>query len=144
MPFCQKLTTYLKKWFKKVDTFLLDNTETAVQIVGKFKYYINNPVADLLMQIIPGELDDTILFSVRKAVDLSLDKLMLLSGCTHDVDLESKLLCYSRFLRNLPKDIRDAQLFKFASLLAKQLDGGRFSQSDYDMITQSVYVSDVS
>lgn len=141
MAFCQKMTAYLKKWFKKVDAFLLDNTETAVQIVGKFKYYINNPVADLLIQIIPGELDDKILFAIRKSIDLSLDKLIVLSGCNNEADLESKLLCYARFLKNLPKDVRDAQLLKFASLLTKQLDGERFSQKDYDMITQSVYTS---
>ncbi|MBN8785453.1 MAG: hypothetical protein J0I84_00030 [Terrimonas sp.] len=141
MAFCSKVTASIRRWFKKVDAFLVANTETAISIVGKFKYYINNPIVDILTGIIPGQYDDAIKFAIRKAVDLSLDKLTVLSGCNTLTDPNEKLVCYANFLRGLPKDIRDAQLLKFASLVTKQLDGSRFSMKDYDLAVQATYTA---
>ncbi len=141
MAFCKKAGDFLRKWFKKVDTFLLDNTELAVIVVGRFKVIIDNPVMDIITQIIPGNIDDVIKQSLRKGVNLALDKLVTLSGCNNMVTVEEKLLCYANFLKDLPKEIRDAQLFKFASLLSAELDNKRFDQKDYDLITQSVYTA---
>jgi len=142
MAFCSKVGGKIRSWFKRLDEYLLNNTKTAITAVSRFKVIIDSPVVDILTTMIPGSLDDKIKEALRKAVNLSIDRLIVLSGCNDLVTTQDKLLCYANFLSGLPKEVRDAQLFKFASLITKELDESRFDQKEYDLVTQSVYTTE--
>lgn len=139
MAFCKKCQPKVKQFVKKFDEWLLKNVDIAVTAVQGIKRFIDNPVIDLITAVIPGTLDDRIKIKLRESLSFSLEQLIIVSGCNKSGTVEEKLLCYTQWLATLPAAVKDAHLFKLASLVTAGLDEHRFSVYEYDTAAQLFY-----
>ncbi|MGN6437529.1 MAG: hypothetical protein ACTHMM_13395 [Agriterribacter sp.] len=138
MSFCKKCTPRVKDFFKKVDKFLIENTTIVISFVSKIKAALDNPAVDILTAIIPGEFDDKLKTALRVGLSLAVNKLVEFDKCNSGTDQE-RIICYLNYIKTLPTDLRDAQLFKLGALITKSIDGNRFKQYEYDTALQLSY-----
>lgn len=141
MAFCKKCQPQIKEFLKKFDDWLLKNVDVAILAVQGIKRFIDNPVIDLITVAIPGKLDDQIKVKLRESFAFALDQLIDLGKCNKSDTVEAKLLCYSLWLAQLPKAVKDAHLFKFAALVTANLDEHRYQQFEYDTAAQMFYAA---
>ncbi len=141
MAICKKCQPKVKEFLKKFDEWLLKNVDIAIQAVNGIKKVIDNPVLDIVTAAIPGTLDDRIKVKLRESLAFALDQLIIVCGCNKTETVEQKLLCYTHWLATLPKAVKDAHLFKFASLITANLDEYRYKQFEYDTAAQMFFAA---
>jgi hypothetical protein len=141
MGFCQSFGRKIKKLLNSVDEYVHENVDRAIRITNIIKGAIDSPVLMLLTKIIPGEQDEAVRLFISNALTAALDGLILTKECGGKATLQDKLLCFVNALRELHPDVREAVLFKLASLLSKHLTGTKLSQSQIDLLVQAKYVN---
>jgi hypothetical protein len=136
MAFCRSLSAKLRKVIKCVDKFLEENIDKALAVTNAIKQMLSSPVADTLVNLIPGHWDDTARVAALAALEYALKKLGKIKTVLNDPQLRDFL----QWLESQPESIKETYLSKIASLMAEKLDGQRFQRALYDVFVQARYV----
>ncbi|HMO32314.1 MAG TPA: hypothetical protein PKE63_07860 [Lacibacter sp.] len=138
MKFLKRIWKAISRLWNKVDDFTEQNVEQALRVTSGLKRFLESPAADILEAIIPGNVDALVRKHLLQATNTAVTALGIVDACKGLNDRE-KLLCIINELQKLPKDGRDAVLFKLAALIAKYLDKNKLPQSSYDLLVQGKY-----
>lgn len=138
MKLLKRLWKSIVAIFNKADDFLEAHVTQALRLTSALKKLLDSPVADIVEALIPGDIDKLIREKLLLALDASVKALGIIDTCKGLNDAD-KLRCIVAELQKLPKDGRDAVLFKMAALLVKYMHGSKMSQHMYDLITQARY-----
>jgi hypothetical protein len=136
---CTKFKGKLRSLLSEFDTFVDGHIDTALEITTALKNALSSPVAVIITDIIPGDIDDTIREELVTALGKAIEALTIADACKQYTDLNDKLNCFVQQLKLADPNLQDAILQKLASLVAGLLDGGRLKQSLYDLYTQAKY-----
>lgn len=137
--FCTKFKGQIKKMLQEFDSYVDDHIDIALKITTELKQVLVSPVADIVLAIIPGDIDKAIRAQLINALNKVLEALTIASNCRQYTDVNEKLKCFTDQLRQHDPHLQDAILQKMASLLAGHIDGQRMRQSLYDLYTQAKY-----
>ena len=99
---------------------LKQHAETALSVTRLLKNVLQSPVADIIVAIIPTDIDD----EIRNKIVSALDKF----GRTN--------------IENIPhsaEHIQKAILIKIASIILSELDDNNLKESTYDLVVQATY-----
>lgn len=113
----------------------------SLQVTTAIKNILNNPVADVITAIIPGDWDDKLKATVLEAIEKVLPELMAVDACKHHTELLPMLECWIDQVRAMPKHLQNATLAKLAALLAAIRDTRGLKQNEYDYYVQLLYSS---
>src|SRR5688500_4866451 len=117
---------------KEEDIELRGAAEKAVLLVEKLKNYIDNPVADLLRKIIPGEWDTKAIESVRgKLPGILAD----LRGVESTTDVATAL----QDIKFSGDDAKNRFYHNLATAAARVLSDGKLSYGDAVIAVQLIY-----
>jgi hypothetical protein len=125
--------------FKVIPADIKIYVSQALQVTTLIKKLLDNPIAVIITEIIPGDWDNKIKEAVIHALDQSLPYLLIVDRCKEHKDLPLMIACWIGELRTLPKPVQDALLVKLASLIAAYLDKKELRTSHYDLYTQLLY-----
>lgn len=71
---------FIKKIYNKIPDDLKFKLSAIVQVVENIKTFVDSPTADLITEIIPGDLDDDLKDWLRKVLPAILEKYKDISG----------------------------------------------------------------
>ena len=95
---------------------------------------------DIITAITPTKVDDSLLYKLRKGLDVATSVLNINSTCNQS-DLSERLVCFIHQLKHISPELRDAVYSKMASKIASVLDDAELDSSDYDTLVQLQYVA---
>jgi hypothetical protein len=121
MSFLTKIFNWIKGILDGIPNEIREKAEIALRVTRAIKDNVNNPLVDLITDIIPGDIDDNVKDKIRTCLDKMEDWLEALSGLS-------------------PKEL-NAILIKIASEITACLDDNELPENRYDTITQVVYSS---
>ncbi|RTL56233.1 MAG: hypothetical protein EKK37_17320 [Sphingobacteriales bacterium] len=139
MAFCKNFFAKIKRIYSQIDDALKQYVPLALTVTRKIKEALQSPAADLIEQLIPGDVDKTIRSLLIKGLDYAITSLLVVDECNAAATLEEKLACYMKYLQKLSPDARDAALIKLASLISKDMHGHQLKQHVYDLFTQGKF-----
>ena len=137
--FCTKMKNQVRILLKEFDSYIDAHIDTALQIATGIKNLLASPVADIVTDIIPGNIDDAVRTQLLLALDKAIQALTIADTCKQCLDINDKLKCFVQQLKQHDPQLQDALLQKLASLVAGHLDGLRLKQYLYDLYTQAKY-----
>ena len=120
---------------------LRDFSDKSLQVTYGIKKVLENPVADVITAIIPGDFDDKLRKQILVHINNTLPYLIIVSECKDKGDVNEMLKCWVEKLRQQPAHTRNALLIKFAALLTAAQDGNKLKQSLYDYAVQAEYTA---
>lgn len=147
----KKIINYMKNlfqqivlWVKGVLGNLLDHfkvgAKVAVDITAKLKAIVESEVLDIVVDLIPGELDNKILDKVREILPLVIKKIAIGSGIVSESDSNSEAIQkFIEHLRSLNPDGRKAFWVTFAAELNVALSDGKLTFAEGLILTQLTY-----
>ena len=80
-----KITLFITLMFDKTFAFLAKNSMVAVSVTDMLKKAVESPVADVITALIPGDVDDRIVSSLRA----NLPKVLFKMALIHRISTES-------------------------------------------------------
>ncbi len=129
----------MKALLGEFDNYVNDHIDIALSVTTELKKALSSPVADLLVALIPGDLDSLIRERLVKGLDIAVKALTVAENCKQCTTTEDSLRCFVGQLKQLDPNLQDAVLQKLASLLSFHMDGQRMKQHMYDLYTQAKY-----
>lgn len=137
----KKILNKIKGWFSNSFQFLKNNSELAVKVTAKLKEYVESPMADLAINLIPTNVDNAALILLRK----HLPKVAFKIGVAHQICSESenpnqaigKLI---EHLKGLKLEARAAFWVQFAGELNLAFSDGKITFPEAVMLSQMVYI----
>lgn len=136
---CTKMRPRFKRLLKEFDNYAEQHIDIALRITLAIKQLLLSPAADMLIMVIPGDLDKAIRDQLVSALNKAIDVLTIADQCKTNPDLNEKIKCFTGHLKLAEPELQDAILQKLASLVAGHLDSNRLKQSSYDLFTQAKY-----
>lgn len=115
----------------KARIFMQRNVSGIIDAIQIIKEGISDPKLDVLVLLTDSKVDDNLLRAIRNVMGLLVPKVKKLKDNSKALEL------FVEELRNMPKELRDAILFKTASLTLKDLQG--ISSSQADTLTQLAF-----
>ncbi|KAA2245497.1 hypothetical protein F0L74_05940 [Chitinophaga agrisoli] len=113
------------------------NVDTALKITTTLKSLLDNPAAQILTAIIPGDVDEVIRVKAIQGLNIAIEVLNLESTCKNADSLEAKLECFISEVRKRNPDLQDAIFHKVASIITRSLDDEQKAQNVYDLLVQA-------
>ena len=139
MAFCRKTRSKIKQALQQFDAFIERHAEEALRVTKIIKSAIESPLVELLEAIIPGDADTIFKNKVLQALETGIDTLNIVNTCRQEPNLEAKLVCFVKALKEVSPDLQDAVLQKLQSILLRELDGNTRKQNIYDLFSQAAY-----
>jgi hypothetical protein len=141
MGLCNSAKAFGKKILSKVDKYLTEHVDHALRVTGRIKQLLESPAGVILTDVIPGDLDNKIRVKLIAALTTSIDALSIVDKCGSITDPAAKAQCFITELAKLKPSVKEAFLFKLASLIISELDGNMLKRYEYDFITQGRYAA---
>lgn len=107
---------------KKVEAFLRDHVDDALDIANKIKALVDSPTTVILLGLLPDRLKDQAekaLAKIEPILDKTLTALGIGEDCLNKPTLVDRVACFVERLRELSPAMRSAMYQKFASTYTK-------------------------
>lgn len=137
----RKLRDAIREFFGALPSQIKVIASQSLQVTTALKLILDNPVADVVTTIIPGDWDEKLKASVLQAIEKALPYLQIVDTCKHHTDVNDMLKCWVVEVSKLPRHAQNAMLQKLASLLMAQMHNNELKQSLYDYYQQAYYSS---
>lgn len=126
----QHIINWVKNLFDGIPAELKHYASIALQVTGKIKQAIDNPIVVTIVELTPTDIDDEVRDTLSKCLAVLQD---WLNAETIDKAIDT--------LREMPKKVQNAMLIKLASEITACLDSGALPENQYDIAVQAVYSS---
>jgi len=136
----KRINTFFKNLFDGAYVIFKKNSGIAVRVTQMLKIFVESPLADEIVNIIPLDYDDEILKVLRVHVPVVANKMAILHNImnqtTDGADAVNKIINY---LKTLKPDARISFWVMFAGELNVALSDGKLSLNESLILTQLVY-----
>lgn len=137
--FLKKIWDGIKKAFEGLLPELKKAVAIGVAATDKIKGLIDSPIADMLVAIIPGDVDDKIRVKLQEELPKILIKLKLVENCLGETDPNKIVECALRTLQEMTKEDRKPFLHSLSILIAQVAADGKLDWKDAVYILQWYY-----
>lgn len=137
--FCSKFFGKIKSIFRQFDTYVSEHVAIALQVTTAIRDALSGTASDILLAVIPGDLDAVIRDKVVIALNKAIDALAIIDACKQYTNVADKLQCFIREIKKHNPAVQEALLMKLSSLIAAELDEGKLKQNLYDLFAQAQY-----
>lgn len=137
--FLSKIWDHIKVLFGALPKELKNAVHIGVTVVEGIKAAIDSPVADILTQIIPTDIDDNIKTWLRAKLPEILTELKLADSCTGLTDPNEITACAVKVLGGLGADIQSAFFHNLSVLVAQVAADGKLTWADGVYLLQWYY-----
>lgn len=143
----------MKKFLEKLRLFVVSvvgnvfdlfrlNSEVAVKITSILKKYVEDPASDLIVSIIPGDIDNIILAKLKKVLPVVLEKVSLAHGILLSSETDSDVVsAVIDHLKSISPELRAAFWVSFSGELNVALSDGKLSFAEAVALAQLVYIN---
>lgn len=135
-----KVQAFIQKIFGNSLEYLKKNSAMAVKVTELLKKYVESPISDVAVNIIPGELDNAALIALRKVVPDVVVRVAIFHGIVQSSVVPSeaidKILLY---LKSMNKEARAGFWITFAAQINMALSDGKLTFNEAVILSQLVY-----
>lgn len=135
----KKIFSWIKKLFSSVSTIAEKYVRPAIQIVEAIKKAVDSPVMPVITALIPGNIDDVVLYRLKKALPTVLQRLRIADECAKQTDPLQVIICAIKNLKDYEPDARAATYHSIATLLSVYLSDGKLTWSEAVHLTEYIY-----
>lgn len=125
----------VKKEYERLDSS--GAIDKAITLTTNLRNALTSGIANIIIDIIPGNLDADARNAIVNALDASIKELDLIKGCSTLPNIQDKITCLITKLSGMGTVTQDALIVKLLSLLIKGLDDAQLKQHYYDTIAQT-------
>jgi len=111
----------------------------SIQIVEALKKAVDSPIMPVITALIPGNIDDVVLYRLKKALPTVLLRLRIADECLKQTDPMEVVLCAIKHLKDYEPDARAATYHSIASMLSVYLSDGKLTWSEAVHLTEFIY-----
>lgn len=131
---------FAKKMFSDAMKAARQYSGVAVEVTAKLKDIVENPLLSIAVGIIPGDVDNEILYLLRKVVPAVAMKMAIAHNILHASDSNSDAVAaIVDYLKTLNPDARVGFWITFAGELNIALADGKISIDEAVILTQLAY-----
>lgn len=132
--------SWVKNLFNAIPKEIREYASQSLEVTVNIRNFLNSPVADIITAIIPGTWDDSLKVMAVKYLSEAIPYLTIVDECKDATDEESMIKCWVDKLAEYQPEVRDALLFKLATLLTAKFDNNEaLKQSFYALAVQAKY-----
>ena len=138
--FFSKIVSFLQNLFTNLDSWIHEHVQPSIETVQRIKEFINSPLADAVLQVIPGDADE----ALRDWISVHLDKAISVLGLVKPGDtektLDQKVLDLSAVIKAVTPSMQNSIYLRLASEMAKS-SGSKDEVKGHsvDLLTQMQY-----
>ena len=114
----KKIIEFIKRLFKSFKNLVNKFVEPSILVVEALKKAVESPVTSIIVNIIPGNLDNEIILKLKKFLPEVLKVLKISDECIKYESLDEIVSCVVSKLKTYTEDGRAVQYHNIASLLS--------------------------
>jgi hypothetical protein len=137
--FLSKIWNQVKALFDGIPAELKIAIHVGVIVTENIKNFVDSPAADVLTELIPGDVDDKIKNWLRAKLPAILTELKLADSCSSLTDPNEITACAVKVLQELDGNIKSAFLHNLSILIAQVAADGKLTWSDGVYVLQWYY-----
>ena len=88
----EKLSSFVKSILGNIFDEFKKHSEAAVKVTGNIKKLVESPIADVVVTVIPGDIDNAIVEKLRKVLPEVTQKVAILHGILKENDTNSDII----------------------------------------------------
>lgn len=134
-----KLGSWFKRQFRSLDDQAKKLLPAVIAIVEEVKKVVDSGVANMVTDIIPGTIDDTIKEKARKALPVLIMKLRVAESIVGIEDPTEQIKAILASLKFSSDEDRNAFYHSLSALMLELLSDGKFSWSDAVILAEMYY-----
>jgi hypothetical protein len=144
--FFQRAWGFILKVFgglKKVEAFLRDHIDDALDVANKIKALVESPTTVILLRLLPDRLQaqaEKALKTIEPILDKTLIALGIGEECLGKATLVDRVACFVEKIRAMSPAMRSAVYQKFAATYTKLASGTDQPDNVVDLLVQARYV----
>ena len=123
----KKIINFLKRLFRNLRALAQKYVTPSVAVVEALKKAVESPVTTVIVNIIPGHLDNEIIIKLKKVLPEVLRVLKISDECLKLESLDEIVNCVVTKLKTYTEDGRAVQYHNIASLLSVYLSDKKIS-----------------
>jgi len=135
----KKIFAWIHRLFGGIKTIAEKYIRPSIQVVEALKKAVDSPLLPIITQLIPGNIDDVILYRLKKALPTVLLRLRIADECAKQSDPMEVVLCAIKNLKGYEPDAKAATYHSIAALLSVYLSDGKLSWSEAVHLTEYIY-----
>ncbi|RWY51197.1 hypothetical protein [Mucilaginibacter gilvus] len=139
ISFLTRLWNNIRSLFNRLPAKVKTAVHLGVIITENIKGFVDSPLADVLTDIIPGDIDDKIKQTLRAGLPILLTNLKLAQNCSASSDPQDITNCAIKTLQTMTGEIKNAYLHNLSVLIAQLAADGKLSWSDGVCIVEWYY-----
>lgn len=141
----RELRLWLAKSLGNLFDFVKKNASVAVKVTEALNKAVNSPTADLITDIIPGHLDNTVKIILRQVLPQILQRLLVANGIMQESESITDAIPKTvEYLRSLPKLARASWWIIIAGKLTVELCGGHIPLSSGVAASQQAFEEEIA
>lgn len=132
--------SFVEKTFSNSLSFLKNNSALAVKVTSELKKYVESPIADVVINLIPGTFDNTAVIILRKILPGIVTKMAIAHKLVQESAMPSECIAkIIEYLQGLNKDARTGFWITFAGELNKAMSDGKLTYAEAVILSQLAY-----
>lgn len=137
----EKLSSFVKSLLGNIFDEFKKHSEAAVKVTGNIKKLVESPIADVVVTIIPGDIDNAIVEKLRKVLPEVTQKVAILHGILKENDTNSDIIAsVIENLKEMNPDARVTFWVLFSGELNKALSDGKLDLAEAFVLSQMAYI----
>lgn len=139
--FIKKISDFLKRILGNSSDIMRVNAKVAVFVTEKIKTAIESNKATLVVNLIPGNLDNVLLALLRKVLPTVLVHMNVLFGSIQEHDENADALnSIIEKMNSIHPSLRGSFYLSFSAELAKALSDSKLSLAEIALLVQMIYL----
>lgn len=136
----QSITIWVAKTFGKAFNFLKANSQIAVNVTKILKDAVESPIAGIVVNLIPGTVDNELLYKLRKIIPEVANKTAIAHSIYQTAKTSSEAVgAIIAYLKEMNPEGRIGFWVTFAGELNIALSDGKLTISESIILTQMAY-----
>lgn len=140
--FFNKIVLFLMSLFTNLDEWIHDHVQPSIETVQRLKDLLDNPVANLVTVLIPGDFDEKLRQFAIEYLTKALDVLHATSDIVNEPDWTAKIIKTLNYVKTLSPSMQKGFWLRLTSELAK-VSAGKDSDNvrghSIDLLVQTQY-----
>lgn len=137
----EKLSSFVKSILGNIFDEFKKHSEAAVKVTGNIKKLVESPIADVVVTVIPGDVDNAIVEKLRKVLPEVTQKVAILHGILKENDTNSDIVAsVIENLKQMNPDARVSFWVLFSGELNKALSDGKLELAEAFVLSQMAYI----
>ena len=138
MSLISRVFNWVKSLFTQIPKEIRVYASQSLEITTRIRAILDNPIADIVTAIIPGDWDDKAKELALKYLNEVIPYLAIVDECKDD-DPVKVIHCWIEKLGQYKPEVQKALLFQLAALLTAKYDNDELKHSFYALAVQANY-----